>query len=515
MKPRQVEKAKQCVMKVMGVHTGFNWTQPYIEVEEFQAGGTAFFVNPKDLGNFPSSTRCRYLLTNFHVVDSVKSKTVELCYPSKGYNKLNASILHVVPGLDVAILQIDPNEEHPSWRDGGSIHEFLEGIPNLSLNKNAIKGNSQEIIAIGFPSLSADVQLCGGKISGRGLGMIQCNISFNGGNSGGPLMSNNKVIGICTASEAEAEAIGLAVPINQILRFFKYWTTFDTQLVQLPSWGVNLQILTEDYLNYHNINDMQGVLVRKVVKNQSCDTAGLKENDIILGINNSTGRYNIDYDGLVKVEWTNKRVPITNEEFIMSLDPDTIEFVIYQHRTKKRVTLKVQPHVIDFQTREKFHCWEDIEHVTFGGCVFMNLSMNHMEDDEEGEMPIHYSQCVTITNLIKKNMNMDHIVVCTHIPGQTYLDTQRNLLPFDIVKKVNKTTVKNISHFRELIGKLAKNIDNKRYAVLETERTKVYIDLQKIAAQEVVLGLKFPNQAFITNIGRKRKRKRRVLMNMS
>ena len=118
-------------------------------------------------------------------------------------------------------------------------------------------------------------------------------------------------------------------------------------------------------------------------------------------------------------------------------------------------------------------------------------------------------------NLIKKNMNMDHIVVCTHIPGQTYLDTQRNLLPFDIVKKVNKTTVKNVSHFRELIGKLAKNIDNKRYAVIETERTKVYVDLQKIAAQEVVLGLKFQNQAFLTNIGRKRKRKRRVLMNMS
>ena len=44
------------------------------------------------------------------------------------------------------------------------------------------------------------------KISGRGLGMIQINISLNGGNSGGPLMHNHKVIGICTASEADTEA---------------------------------------------------------------------------------------------------------------------------------------------------------------------------------------------------------------------------------------------------------------------------------------------------------------------
>ena len=144
-------------------------------------------------------------MTNFHVVDCVESKQVELCYPSKGFNKLRARIIHVVPSLDVAILCIDPNDNHLAWRDGGSIHEFLEDIPNLKLNFNHVKGNSQDVIAIGFPSLSKDVQLCGGRISGRGLGMIQLNISLNGGNSGGPLLYKNKVIGICTASEADTD----------------------------------------------------------------------------------------------------------------------------------------------------------------------------------------------------------------------------------------------------------------------------------------------------------------------
>ena len=53
MNPREVQKAKKSVMKVMGVHTAYHWNQPYIDVEEYQAGGTAFFVNPKDFGPVP------------------------------------------------------------------------------------------------------------------------------------------------------------------------------------------------------------------------------------------------------------------------------------------------------------------------------------------------------------------------------------------------------------------------------------------------------------------------------
>ena len=43
MKPKDVEKAKRSVMKVMGVHTAFNWTEPYLDEPEAQYGGTAFF----------------------------------------------------------------------------------------------------------------------------------------------------------------------------------------------------------------------------------------------------------------------------------------------------------------------------------------------------------------------------------------------------------------------------------------------------------------------------------------
>ena len=82
MRPQDVQKAKKSVMKVMGVHTGMHGLNP-IRRGKYQ-GGTAFFVDPKDFGDVPFyNKRYRYLLTNFHVVDCVESKQVELCYLRK------------------------------------------------------------------------------------------------------------------------------------------------------------------------------------------------------------------------------------------------------------------------------------------------------------------------------------------------------------------------------------------------------------------------------------------------
>ncbi len=513
MKPKDVEKAKKSVMKVMGVHTAFNYTEPYLDEPEAQYGGTAFFFDVRVLGKVPFRTKGRrFLFTNFHVVDNIQSKTCELSYPSKGMNRLTASIIHVVPSLDCAILCIDPSGTHPAWRDGGNISLFLEGIPNLKMDTDVlIKGNSQDVLAIGFPSLSADYQLCEGCVSGRGMGMLQLNLSLNGGNSGGPLFHKNKVIGICTASEADTEAIGLAVPIQQIVRFFNTWADFKHQIMKLPSWGMQTEPLSDDYLAYYDIQGMQGALIKQLIKNEACSKAGLEPKDIIMGINSGGKRYNIDYDGLVQVDWTDKRVPIHNSEFVISLDPEDIEFQVYKHKKKKVIKVNVTPNVIDFKTYEKHHVWDDIDYATFAGTVWMELTMNHLEEYEDEDVFMQPTQAMALANEVKRTLNMEHIVVCTHIPGQTYIDTQRILKPFDVLKKINRTKVKNVAHMQELLIELAKNIDDKRYVIFETQRCKCYFDLQKVATQELLLSNKFEKQYFLQNIKRRRKRTRTMI----
>lgn len=168
---KQVEKAKRAVCQVMCVNREFNWTQPYLECEETQCSGTAFFIDAvKEFAwgsKLPTDHKdTRYLLTNFHVVEAVVNGQCLLRYPDRGHSTMTATVKFICPALDVAILAVDPHGTHPMWFDSGDIRDFIEQIPNLPLEtKKPIKGNSQPVMAIGFPNASQDYQLCKGYVS--------------------------------------------------------------------------------------------------------------------------------------------------------------------------------------------------------------------------------------------------------------------------------------------------------------------------------------------------------------
>tara|TARA_Y100000817_G_scaffold30138_2_gene21072 strand:+ start:1213 stop:2796 length:1584 start_codon:yes stop_codon:yes gene_type:complete len=524
MQTKQVQFAKRSVCKVMGVHRSFNFKEPYLEMEESQFGGTAFFVNPNTFGtSFPKGENdCRYALTNFHVVDELEDRHCLLKYPTKGNSCITASVVFVVPSLDVAILKIDPHGEHPMWFDSGDIRDFIEEIPNLKLDKRTIKGNSQNVVAIGFPNLSSDYQLAEGCISGRGLGMIQCTISLNGGNSGGPLMCKNKVIGICTASISESESLGLAVPIYQIMRFFQHWAKYDDIILTTPSWGVVTKPLTPDYMEYHSLDSaIQGCKVKRMIKNiGALYKSSIRENDILMGISSGNKRYNIDNYGLVTVEWTDKCVPIDNQEFIISLDPDDIRFDIFKWQTKRmKRNITIAPETIDFKVRHIYPSWEDVEYAILGGCVFMNLCMNHLDIDEEDEEAYcPQNQVIPISSFIEKSMNMETAVVVTHIPAQSHVQAQKLLKPFDRIIKCNKKRVKNVYHFRQLIQDAVTSYNSNsqevknNFIVIETSTDKIILNMHALMIREAhdCMRTQFPkDKCMLVNMNvQTRKRKR-------
>ena len=145
----------------------------------------------------------------------------------------------------------------------------------------------------------------------------------------------------------------------------------------------------------------------------------------------------------------------------------------------------------------------------------MNFAVNHMEEDEDEEPPIPSSQSIPLANKIKKSMNMEHIVICTHIPGQTYFETQRVLMPYDILVSINDTKILNVQHMNEVIADLAKNIEGKPYAKFELERCRMFVDLKQVLLQETAMVSKFDEPVFMTNVTVKRRRKKRRLTNIS
>ena len=264
--------------------------------------------------------------------------------------------------------------------------------------------------------------------------MIQLNISFNGGNSGGPLLHKGKVIGICTASISESEALGLAVPISEIIHFFVKWAQYDDVLLETPSWGIGYKTTTTDYLQSKDIVGIQGCLVKRTYEKLK-----IKKNDILMGINSGKKRYNIDNFGLVKVDWTDKRVPINNLEFILSLDPADIEFHYFS--AKKIKVTQILPKVQKIKIKKKYASWQPIEYMILGGMVLMELHVNHLEEDEDEETYAG-GQAVHLANFISETLGLQSTVVVTHINPHSHVSTQKNLMPFDRIIKINNKKIK-------------------------------------------------------------------------
>ena len=115
MNTDQVQLSKRSVAKVMGVHRGFDHQKPYLQQNDVEFGGTAFFVDPEIFGDrFPRKyLNKRFALTNFHVVDELYKRECYLCYPEKGKSKITAKVIFVYLNLTWLCLW---------WTHKGSIH---------------------------------------------------------------------------------------------------------------------------------------------------------------------------------------------------------------------------------------------------------------------------------------------------------------------------------------------------------------------------------------------------------
>ncbi len=521
MNSKFIQRIKRSIVKIQGVNRNYNFDAPYLLQDEYESGGTGFFVNPKEFGSkFPLKRNCRYILTNFHVVQHFSNRNCLVEWPERNQSYMICEVRFVSPNLDFAILELDVGSLQPKWWTGDHI-QWLETIKNCPLNtKDIVKGCSQSIKAIGFPNLQNDYMISDGTLSSRGLGMLSLDLSINAGNSGGPLFLKNKVIGICTATICDSERLALAVPIQEIFRFLNYWTNYDTIILRLPCWGMGMKKLTMDYMDYKGIDHaFTGALVKSTIKDQACANAGLKKGDILMGIetkdnNGKVIKYKIDNFGQVEFCSTDKRVRIDSVEYLLNLDPDYL--VIHYYRRKKIHQVHVHLQPIDFKVRLRYPTYEEIEWTVFGGMIFSDLHLNMLtvdaeEEEEEEEVAFDHS----LLNDLKKSQGMESIVIVTHIIPQSYITFASELEINDRIIKINNTKVKDTTHLIDILDKLAgdyyKGKSASSFITLKTQNNEHVLSLEKLSAQERSDNMTQHYNTPLRLLRQRNKRKRRAL----
>ncbi len=249
--------------------------QPFFEANPFFED---FFGGPqirqsKSLGSGFLLSKDGYIVTNDHVVRDAESIQVKLSN-DKVYD---AKVVGGDQKTDIAVIKINATD-----------------LPTAVLGDSDKLEVGQWAIAIGNP-FGLDRTMTVGVISATGrsnMGIetyenfIQTDASINPGNSGGPLLNvYGEVVGINTAIVAAGQGIGFAIPVNMAKPIF-------TQLITKGSvsrgyMGVTIQPVTEELAQSFGLKEAKGALVNDVIKGSPADKGGVRQGDVITGVNGS------------------------------------------------------------------------------------------------------------------------------------------------------------------------------------------------------------------------------------
>jgi serine protease Do len=248
----------------------------------FGPQGTPRSQSQTTLGSGFIIDKAGYVLTNRHVVEGAEKIYVSL----QGGRRYDAKLVGRDSRTDVALVKIEPTETLTVLNLGDSDQtEPGEWVMAIG-NPFGLGGNS---VTVGVVSFKGRTLRLGQQ--GTGVEMIQTDASINPGNSGGPLLNaKGEVIGIntliITRGLPQSSGVGFAVPINVAKDILP-------QLREkgkvIRGWiGVSIQAMTEEMAKTLKLKESKGALVSEVSAGSPAEKAGLKPDDVVLGIDGKT-----------------------------------------------------------------------------------------------------------------------------------------------------------------------------------------------------------------------------------
>ena len=216
------------------------------------------------------------ILTNAHVVQDAEEVTVKLTNRSE----YKAEVLGSDPRTDVAVLKIDAKD-----------------LPTVKLGRVDDLRVGEWVLAIGSP-FGLENTVTAGVVSAKGRNLpddsmvpfIQTDVAVNPGNSGGPLFNGKgEVVGINSQIYSRSggyQGLSFAIPIDLAMNIKQQ--IVENGKVEHARLGVLIQEVDQRLANAFKLPSPEGALVSQVVQGGPADKAGLKEGDVIRGIDGKT-----------------------------------------------------------------------------------------------------------------------------------------------------------------------------------------------------------------------------------
>ena len=193
------DKIRDLVVKIHATHHTPDLLRPWTKNSPQQIKGSGVVIDRNRI------------LTNAHVVRYASQIYVQ---PNQSASYIPARVEAMTPGMDLAILRLDDE----SFFDNRGTLPFAQELPRVKDN----------ISVYGYPTGGTELSVTQGIISrieytdyyyqATGL-RIQVDAALNFGNSGGPAVSEGKLVGLVFSLIQNAQNIGYLIPVEEIQLF--------------------------------------------------------------------------------------------------------------------------------------------------------------------------------------------------------------------------------------------------------------------------------------------------------
>ena len=219
-----------------------------------------------------------YILTNAHVSGERYSKCYVTLVDGKTYD---GTVVWSNTDIDMSIVKI--NQKHLPVATLGDSDAIQVGETVYAIG-NPIGFEFQRSVTSGIISaVNRTIKFEENEQETYMEDLIQTDATINPGNSGGPLVNiDGQVIGINGVKITSAEGISFAIPINTVKSVIASFNTSG----KFEEASLGIFAFDKNVLGYidQNLRFNEGIYVARVNTNSAAESAGIKEGDILLSI---------------------------------------------------------------------------------------------------------------------------------------------------------------------------------------------------------------------------------------
>lgn len=438
---------KKALVKVYTSHQLFDYLSPWQYGQSVNSTATGFIIDGERI------------ITNAHAVLNSKFLQVRKEGDSKKYK---AVVKFTSEEYDLALVEIEDKS-------------FFNGTVPLKLG--TLPEIQEKLTVYGYPLGGDKLSTTQGIVSrmehntytltNRKFLIGQTDAAINSGNSGGPVVSKGKVVGVAFAGLNSADNIGYFIPVNILNNFLE--DIKDGKYDGPPLLGVEwLELESPSHRRMLGIEDKTGgILIKKVFKNSPFEGV-LQKNDVLMKLDN----YPIEYDGTIEFRKNEK----TDFSYVNQQKKygDNLSYEIIRDKKIKTGQVKLNKKDIEYTVVTDVTIETPPSYMVYGGLLFEPLTSNYMAGvveklgsvyDKE-ELYKDYKQLVVLVRVLPFDVNLG------------YTDAEH-----EIIVKVNGEKYKDFKDFAQKV----KNVKS-GFIVFENDNgDEIVLDVKEVEEQREAL----------------------------